>query len=309
LPERVELEFRVVRGETMSYQQKLEEARALLTQHNSQIPEDSKNRVNVDQFFTKLVAAGGTNNAGLSQCAWEDLQEFGLPKLLARQVAQIFRAKEEKKDEPVVLKRSKVEAMGVGELIAHYHPRNKNLIYDRLEEMLRNKRFVVYDKDGSVNCEASTKLANELLDDYPEREFYTLNDEPTKAYKVGERPDQSFDENPLYPGRVLRPDGDCDQTNRSWSGVSLEVRQTLYLAVKTTGEVRINSINDAHYILDLVVGKDEVLAVKTVRQRFVKASATLKEMYKQGTAPSLKIFKKPSDGGTPNNPFGAHVKY
>ena len=288
----------------MTYQQKLDEARALLDQHNS-----NGVTVNAETFIKNLVQAGGTNEAALAQCTWEDLQDFGLPKLLAKQVANIFRTKEEKAEKPV-LKRSKVEAMTVGELISHYDPRTPvSLVTTRLQELLDDKRFVVFNSDGTVNVPVSTKLATEVLDGFPERELYTLNDDPTKTYRIGERPDQSFDENPLYPGRVLRPDGDCDQTNRSWSGVPLEVKQVLYLAVTKTGELKIDSINTAHNVMDLVVGKADPDALKTVRRRFTKATAALKELQQQGKAPLLKIFKKVAGDVKKNDPFGTHKTY
>lgn len=287
----------------MSYQRKLAEARELLVQHNSQISENI--RIDVEGFFAKLAAAGGTNDASLSQSSWEDLIEFGLPRLLARQVATIFRSK---LDEKPVLKKSQVEMMSVGELIANYDPRNStSLINRRLSDIFGGKCFVVFNNDGTPNVPASTKLAQELLDGYTQRELYLVNDVPCKTYGVGERPDQSFDENPLYPGRVLRPDGDCDQTNRSWSGVPLEVRQVLYLAVKETKELLINSINVAHDIMDIVVGKDDKEALSLVRRRFSKAAATLKEYQQQSKAPSLKIFKKAESKS--NNPFGSNRTY
>jgi len=291
----------------MSYQQKLDEARALLVQYNSQMPAEA-GRVDVEKFFQNLTNAGGTTDAGLSQCMWEDLQEFGLPKLLARQVANIFRTKD--KVEKPVLKRSNVEAMSVGDLISHYDPRTPaSLVTSRLSELLGEHRFIVFNTDGTVNATVSTKLATEILDGYPERELYTVDDVPTKTYRVGERPDQSFDENPLYPGRVLRPDGDCDQTNRSWSGVPLEVKQVLYLAVAKTGEVKIDSIHEAHDVMDLVVGKADAEALKTVRRRYTKATALLKELQQQSKAPALKIFKKTAGDTKKNDPFGTHRTY
>lgn len=288
----------------MTYQQKLEEARAFLTQHNSQIP-DQKGKILVEKFFDSLVAAGGTNDSTLSQCTWEDLQDFGLPKLLARQVATIFRAKDGAKEEKQVFKKSRVEAMTVSELVTHYDPRDRSsLVFGRLQQLVGSRRFVVFGGDGKVNVTATVQNANELLDDYPEREHVVVDNEPCKTYKLGERPDQAFDENPLYPGRVLRPNGDCDQTNRSWAGVPLNVKQIVYLAVKN-GEIKINSINDAHTVIDLVLTEDSKVRVST---RFVKSAAKLKELTTQGQAPILKIFKKIADE-KPNNPFGTHKTY
>jgi hypothetical protein len=106
---------------------------------------------------------------------------------------------------------------------------------------------------------------------------------------------------------VLRPNGDCDQTNRSWAGVPLDVKQVVYLAVKQTKELNVDSINDAHNVLDLIVGKDVSESYRIVARRFAKAASCLKELTIQGKAPLLKIFKKTED--KPNNPFGAHKQY
>jgi len=286
----------------MSYQQKLEEVKLLLDQHNSSTSDNFK--IDVAKFFTNLNMAGGSNEAALSQCTWEDLQEFGLPKLLAKQVAIIFRAKEDKP----ILKKSKIEAMSIDDLVMHYDPRTPfNLISERLNTLLGKKRFIVFNEDGTVNTSLSAKLANEIVEGYPERDIVLLDEIPVKVYAIGDRPDQSFDENPLYPGRILRPDGDCDQTNRSWKDVGLETKQILYLAVTKTNEYKVYGINEAHDAMDLVVGKTEVEALSVVRKRFPKAAALLKELYKQGNPPRLKIFKK--NVVNQNNPFGTNKVY
>lgn len=290
----------------MSYQTKIEQVRALLEQHNSQVlPE---NQIKIDEFFKMLTDAGGTTEGALQVTTWEDLQDLKLPKILARQVANIFREKK-KEEEKTVLKKSKVESMTLAELVSHYDPRDlDNKVQERLTVLFGNKRFIVFKDDGSVNTEATLKLANELREGYSERDAYVFDGDSSKTYSVGQRPDQSFDENPLYPGRVLRPDGVCDQTNRSWSGVPLEVKQVLYLALSSR-ELITNSINDAHNIMDLVVGKADAEALKTVRSRFSKAAATLKELVKQNKAPSLKIYKKPVVDSRSNNPFGTNRTY
>jgi hypothetical protein len=170
----------------MSYQHKLEEARALLLQHNSQLPTEA-GRIDVEAFFTNLITNGGTSDAALSQSSWEDLMSFGLPRLLARQVAQIFR-KEEKKEEKPVLKKSKVESMSLTELLNNYDPRNHTShVNQRLSELFLGKRFIVFNENATVNVPASVKLGEELLDDYPQREIYLLDGVPTKTYWVCER--------------------------------------------------------------------------------------------------------------------------
>jgi hypothetical protein len=117
-------------------------------------------------------------------------------------------------------------------------------------------------------------------------------------YRVGEKPDNLVDENPLYPGRALRPDGTCDQLNRSWAGVSLKIRQLAYLAVKETKEHLVGTIS-AHDTLDHALALS-TQAWEWLSSRYPKAAMLYAEKEKQGTLPTLKIelgkqTNKPND--------------
>ncbi len=271
----------------MSYTQKMSNAEGLVTSHNEAV----KNKVDWIKFQENLQEAGGTTEESLKLCSFEDLEKFGLPRLLARSVANIFRSTEDKSPSPI--SESRAKSLNAFEALKIYDPKEDNAVSDRLKKLSKDKCCIVFNKDGSLNVEASYKLITEIQDGYPERDNYPLDGEPVRIYKVGEKLEQFADENPLYPGRLLRPDGTCDQTNRSWDGVSLEVRQLIYLAIQSK-EVEIRNINDAHNILDICLDSSN-LSKFPLRHRFTKAAIKFTDLERRGSLPTLKISKKVSE--------------
>ena len=80
------------------YSDKLWAACQLVKEYNSQLaatqlPDGVKPRKPIDseKFVEKLVLYGGVADELLRQCSWEDLENCGLPRLLARKVAAVFR--------------------------------------------------------------------------------------------------------------------------------------------------------------------------------------------------------------------------
>jgi hypothetical protein len=290
----------------MTYQEKLEEARALLTKHYEVVKQtqpEAQADHKIKSFFNNLQSAGGTDDEALKQCTFEELESFGAPKLLAKRIAGIFRkGTEEKKEESTkVFKPSRVAAMSINELISFYDPRDPtSTIAGRIQQIAGNKRCIVFKTDGSVNVDASVTLLNEIRDGFGERETYSVNGIPTEIFKIGERPGQFAEENPLYPNRALRPNGDCDQTNRSWNGVDHTIRTIIYLALTKTNEIHIDSLMDAHAVIDLTVSNDEA----KIRSRFGKASLLFDRLKGQGNLPSLKISLKSANNVEKNDPFG-----
>jgi hypothetical protein len=212
---------------------------------------------------------------------------MGLPKLLAKRIAQVFRGKNGDAKKRHVLSNARVEAMSIEELLVAYDPSDPdNLVGSRLKKVSKEKRCIVFKDDGSVNVEASAKLVKEVKEGFPEQETVTVDGGPRKTYRVGQRPGRYADENPLYPDRVLRPDGTCDQTGRSWEGVSTEIRQIVYLAVTKTGEITISNVGNAHDILDIVMSQG---AEEKIKGRFREAVIRFGELKNKGELPSLKI--------------------
>ena len=69
---------------------------------NSKAFEDSL--LKIDDFFKKLTGLGGSTEDTLAEATWEDLESCGLPRILARKVATIFRG-EQQVSGPVVPQR------------------------------------------------------------------------------------------------------------------------------------------------------------------------------------------------------------
>jgi len=81
------------------YSDKLWAACQLIKEYNDQaastpLPVEVKSRKTIDseKLVEKVVVYGGVADELLRQCSWEDLEHCGLPRLLARKVAAVFRA-------------------------------------------------------------------------------------------------------------------------------------------------------------------------------------------------------------------------
>lgn len=280
----------------MSYNEKIGKTRDVIDGHN----QVAKNKIDYDKFITSLQDAGGTTDEALKCCTWEDLEKFGLPTLIAKQVASVFRAKDEKK----VINEARAQAMTSRELFERYDPRSHdNFVGRRLTELAKGKPCLVYAENETVNVITSAKLLDELRDGYPARETVLVDGRPFKVYHIGERPDQFAFENPLYPGTLLRPDETCDHTNQSWSDIGETVRVLLYLAVKNTRELRINGVDDAHNVFSFLGETDQETKV---RKRYPVASVLYDDLEKQGRLPTLKLSR--SRPG--NDPFySSHKRF
>lgn len=278
-----------------SYQSKLDSAAALIDKHNAVAP----SKVDSAAFLNCIKTNGGTTDEALRLSSWEDLQECGLPKLLARQIAEVFRKSDAPaKAESVYVSEKKAAAMTIAELLSKYDPLEAdNPVAKRLISMSKGQPCIAF-KDGAVHVESSEKCIRELREGLPPRDKVAIDGIVYPLFKVGDKPGNALAENPLYPGRALRGE-DCDQTNRSWSGVTDVVRTLLWLAVSRTGEIRINSVNDAHTIIDLVVSKTPQEAEKLVRSRFGEAHIEYETLKAEGRLPPLKISKT----GRKNDPF------
>jgi len=264
----------------MSMRDKIANAISLIETHNQSV-EDPTDKIDVNDFQKRLKKIGGTSEDLLSELKWEDLEKCGLPTLIARKVATIFR-KPSTEDRPSA---RSIEVMTPVELLVNFNPSHlSSLIAKRLKEATQGKKFLVFN-NGNINIDISTKLLQEIVKNYPQRDTIIIDGKPCKVYAVGESVGEFVDENPIYQGRPLRPDDTCDQLNRSWSGVPLIVRQLIYICVTKTHDIRVTH-EKAHDILDLALASD---AEQKIRQRFPKASIALDELIEAGQAPTLKV--------------------
>lgn len=279
----------------MSYEEKLARAKEMVEAHN--VTAGSLANVAWDPFHAKLVASGGTSDEGLKACSWEELEEWGLPRLLAKSVAQVFRGRDESRPGVSIQRAS---AMSVAELVDRYDPREAdNPVGARLRTMTKGLRCVVFNGDGSVNIAVTVELVNAIRDGFPEREVYMIEGNLHIVYHIGDRPDLMFDEDPLFTGQILQPNGDSTSIpGLNWAGVSVEAKVLVYLAIRETREIRIGDTDDAHRVHELASSED---AVKKLRARYPKAAIRYNELAGLGTLPPLKTVRAAS---RKENPFG-----
>ena len=293
----------------MSYDTKISSARKIIESHNENI--DKELQVNFEGFLKSLQKEGGTSEDAIAQCSWEMLQKLGIPILIAKQIGKIFRGKSDGKSKSVYVSSRKASCMTAIELLERYNPKDiENAIGDRLKKISRNMCCIVFNDNGSINLDKSAEIIGDIQNDLPEIDKTLVEGSPKQVFKIGQRADNYADENPLYPGRALRSDLSCDQTGRSWAGVPLIVRQLLYIAVNETGELSINSIDDAHNALDkAMLGSSTESVVNSIddahnalnkamlgssaesviRSRYQNASLSFDNLSKTGQLPILKI--------------------
>lgn len=280
------------------YDSKIDKTKSIISEHNLV----AKKKVEFETFLSNLQEAGGTTDEALRACTWEDLERFGLPTLIAKQVAAVFRTREE--SERKTISEKKTQAMTPKELFEHFDPRNwDNFVGKRLAEIARGQRCLVYAADGSVDAVASAVLVEELRDGFAEREWIERDGKPVKVYRIGERPDQMAFENPLFPGQLLRPDETCSVTQRSWAGIPEVVRVLLYLALKQTTELRFCVNTAAHDLIDLAASQD---AEAKIRKRYPRASLLYDSLKNVGNLPTLRLCRNQQKSS--NDPFYRHHK-
>ena len=274
----------------MSIQEKFESATTLITEHNSIIGTGNPGWVEPEQFIKNLKSAGGTSEERLRGFSYEEILAC-MPKLdikpvaLAKDVAKIFRGKEENKDnKPVSIK--KADRMTLRELIEHYDPEESdNSVGKRLKEISKNEPFIIYSSGRIIDVDNTLKLLQEVKQGFEGRKYLDVNGEVKEVYCVGSIPDNFIEENPLYRGRPLRPDGTCDQTGRSWDGISVKIRQLIRVAIDIN-EIKDISIEKAHSIFDIVM---EDNAWKKLSTRYPKAVLEFNRLESLGNLPKLRL--------------------
>lgn len=289
------------------YEEKISSASALIAEHNETVGKDENGNPNpgwidIKEFITCLKASGGTSDERLKGCSYEDILSClpkvktpsgvdVFPRVVAKEIAKIFRGNESVENRPI--SRRRIECMTLKELVEHFDPEeDTSFIARRLHEISKEQAFIVFERGHTVDVETTIKLLLEIKQGHKGRSDIKVNDKIKRVYKIGQLPDNYAVENPLYLHRPLRPDGTCDQTGRSWEGVSLEIMQLVRLAI-TTNELQV-SLETAHNILDMVMGEN---AEEKLRNRYRKASILFDE--NPDNRPKLKISLNGSSKGNP----------
>jgi hypothetical protein len=287
----------------MTYSQKITAALNIIVQFNRESPQ----KIDEDAFLQDLKALGGTSDAALKICRWEDLEKCGnrkdenniitggIPVLVARQIADVFR-KSAKSDRPQVFTEKKALRLTPEELLKVYDPRDpESPVAKRLKQLSKGLPCIVFEaQTHKVHVKASLSCLDDILDDQEPLPHYILNGIPHKIYKVGGRPNKTVAENPLFPGHALRGSEDvCHKTTRSWKDIPHRARVLLRLALSTR-ELKIAQVGDVHDTLDLVNRLDETdegSVVKLFSTRFPQAALKYSELEATGNLPTLRLIR------------------
>jgi len=292
----------------MTVQEMLDAALAVVTEHNSVVGQGNPGFIDPTTLINNVKAAGGTSVDRLKALSYEDIIScmplIGTikPIAIAKDIAKIFRGKETVTTESRPVSAKKADKMTLRELIEAYDPEDAdNSVGKRLSELAKGQKVIVFVTGRTVDVDTTFKLLQEVKQGYTGRSNIDVNGDIKETHLVGALPDNFVDENPLYRGRPLRPDGTCDQTNRSWNGVPDNVRKLIRVAIDC-GSLKDISFERVHDIMDLAMNVD---AFAKFSKRYPSAAIAYKNLTCGiGSLPTLKlILKREMGAGGTNRPF------
>jgi hypothetical protein len=273
----------------MSYENKLEQVRALVKEHNT----NASTEVNADTVVSFITGTapgqlGGTTEASLKHVKYEDLENNekagSIPRLLVRGIVTILRSSGSSDDgesgKPITGKSAK--NMTYSQLLEHYNPRETDSsVFKRLKALVKNQPVIVFTSNGIIDVCQSLKLLQDVINGIPGIDTIMLNDTPYVVYRIGQSPDQYYKENPLVPGQVLRSGETCDVTKESWENITLSVRQLLRFAVLSL------EITNTNNFYDIIVEAREDDAFNIFKRKYKKAFLRFQDAEKMGQLPLL----------------------
>jgi hypothetical protein len=272
---------------------KMTRAKEILQAYNDAVAEGL--RFPIDELETRLNRFGAINDEDLEQLTWEQLQEIGIPKMKAVQIARdVFRSQNQMQPVPqpatqhVVMRTmsDEVSELSNEQLIQRFAA-TPSIRFSAVAEQIRarsgDRKCIAYLADGNVNVTVSVMVLNGIMqnDDFGDSVRVSGGD-IEYLYRVSELPGNIRDEHPAYAGQVLRSDG-TDRHGVYWGDVSLECRQLIRFA-KSTGELHVHNRDD---LLDLV--ERAKAGVGLLGQRYPKAHRLYKDAIALGNLPSLRI--------------------
>jgi len=250
--------------------------------------------VSFQKFREGLIKLGGTTAEALRLARIEDLEELGAPKLLARQLAEIFRAPQSKVDTQAprrkALRPREVANMTLPELVSAYDPAfPTNAVASRLREVSGDRAFILFNKQGEIDRTVTSILLEELVDGEIPRDSYAVGEDTLPLYKVGQKPNDTRDEHPLFRGESLRKDG-TDKNGLAWINIPFPIRQLIRLASDTL-EITVRQ-DDRQRIVETFELAKRTDAKAALTARYPKAALRFTELERNSDLPKLKVVPR-----------------
>ncbi len=177
-----------------------------------------------------------------------------------------------------------------GPLLLSYNPRRKDIAYQVLASLERQlgTDIIVINSDGSINRELTAQYIESLEQGYdsaPDNIYTDRNGELHEIVRVGVDAQSIADADPLDSTKALQQNGQ-GIGRIQWGGVSLDVRQTVYFAVKT-GEVGPANESSLVWLRDNVKpGMNRLI----LSRQAPKAIAMFNEASRTGNLPTLRVM-------------------
>jgi hypothetical protein len=176
-----------------------------------------------------------------------------------------------------------LEDLEIEQILEFYKPKRKNRIHDVIRERYENSYGPViafHPNSQKVAIDETLDYIADLESGLPVEHFIDVDGVPVKLHKVGQTPDESLNEDPLFHNRPLRR-GRSTINRINWTDIGLPERQFFRI------------------LLDkgLINGSDRLELRKIIRlQRkelieiFPEAELKFQELDSRGELPKLKIF-------------------
>ena len=197
---------------------------------------------------------------------------------------------------------TRLEDLGVSELIPHYNPKIQNGIFKTLKNMFGDKPVIAFKPDSKeVAIEETVNYIIDIQDGMGAEEATEVDGDLVKLYPIGRMPDEVVDEDPIFIGQPLKRDRSV--VNRvNWGGIDKSIRQFIRILVT---ENKINP-NDRLSILNLLAkGSDNLDGLKDI---YPEVYMKYKEMKKKDELPKLQLSLDDVNGKV-QNPFNVNRRY
>ena len=154
------------------------------------------NQIDPEKFKGDLVAKlGAVDEATLVLVTVEDLLGLKVPNAQARRIVALIKGtagpqQTETGSPPRRITVSNAPSASIQDLVAAYDPTQATSpAADEIKKRTSNTRCLVFNNDGlTINREATAREITALANGDAEREIVLIDNQPTRVYRIGEKP-------------------------------------------------------------------------------------------------------------------------
>lgn len=194
------------------------------------------------------------------------------------------------------------DLMPLEKVVRHYNPTKKSTVpYSvmmSLQTRYGGKPIVAIDEEGKISRDVTLYYLKEAEEFGPvDGTTYRHEGKDYDLIHVGVDTQSSRDEDPLNPGNPLRKQMGYGQID--WTGISLEVRQAIYLAQQS---FELNP-RDPRTMRDLRKYITKDLKLEDVLRDYPEAAKLFRQAKRAGSLPTMKLIGEEGRGGANRGPF------